>query len=335
MSMTLETAHCFAADLGGTKLAAAIADARGRIVAELTEPTDPRGGAHVAEQIASCADRLAQAVGIEAARVRHVMVGVPGAIDPLTGGLSLTPNIAGLQDFDVLGFLRGRFGPDVAIENDVNLAVLGEQALGCASRCRSAAFLALGTGAGLGLLIDGKLFRGAHGSAGEIADLPIGRDPLSQTGSVPGSFELEVGSLAILDRYRRQGGTAAVTVRDIFRLLEEGDEVAAAVLDTTARWVALAVATLQSLLDLELIVFGGSIGVRPELYERVRRVLPALFSRPVTIAPSQLGDRAGLIGAVWAAAQALRLHQESAQCAVATADRHAAREGSAECRPGE
>src|SRR5262249_57019100 len=116
-----------------------------------------------------------------------------------------------------------------------------------------------------------------------------------------------------VDRYRRQGGPAAITVRDIFRLLEEGDEVAASVLDTTARWVALAVVTLQSLLDLELIVFGGSIGVRPELYERVQRALPALFSRPIAIAPSRLGDRAGLIGAVCAAAQTMRQSPEPAQ----------------------
>lgn len=304
--MAAESTHCFAADLGGTKLAAAMVDARGQIVAELTEPTDPRGGAHVAEQIAGSAGRLAQTVGIETARVRHVMVGIPGAIDPLTGRVSLTPNVAGLQDFDILDYLRGRFGADVKIENDVNLAMLGEQALGCASQCRNAAFLALGTGAGLGLLIDGKLFRGARGSAGEIADLPLGRDPISQTASTAGAFELEVGSLAIVDRYRRQGGANAATVRDVFNLLQAGDAVAASVLDTTARWVALAVATLQSLLDLELIVFGGSIGVRPELYERVRQVLPALFSRPINIAPSRLGDRAGLVGAVCAVAQALR-----------------------------
>ena len=307
-----ETAYCFAADLGGTKLAAAIADAQGRIVAELTEPTDPRGAAHVAEQIAACADKLAQTAGIEVTRARHVMVGIPGAIDPRTSRVSLIPNIAGLEDFDVLGFLRGRFGADVAIENDVNLAMLGEHALGCASHCRNAAFLSLGTGAGLGLLIDDKLFRGARGSAGEIADLPMGRDPASQLPSSGGTFELEVGSLAIVDRYRQQGGTAAATVRDIFRLLEQGDTVAASVLDTTARWVALAVVTLQSLLDLELIVFGGSIGVRPELYERVRRTLPALFSRPITIAPSRLGDRAGLIGAAWAAGHALRQNLEPA-----------------------
>jgi predicted NBD/HSP70 family sugar kinase len=303
--MTRESNYCFAADLGGTKLAAALADARGRIVAEMTEPTDPRGGAFVTQQIAACAEKLAQSVGI-VTRPGHVMVGVPGAVDPRTGRVSQIPNIAGLEDVDVLGLLRGRFGPDVAIENDVNLAMLGEQTLGCASGCHNAAFLALGTGTGLGLLINGKLFRGARGAAGEISDLPIARDPASQVPSSIGAFELEVGSVAIVDRYRRQGGTTAATVRDIFRLLEEGDEVAASVLDATARWVALAVVTLQSLLDLELIVFGGSIGVRPELHERVRLALPSLFSRPITIAPSKLGDRAGLIGAVCAAARALR-----------------------------
>ena len=304
--MTRDPEFCFAADLGGTKLAAAIADARGSIVAELTEPTDPRGAAFVAEQIGACANKLAQTAGIDAKRMRHVMVGIPGAIDPRTGQVSLTPNIAGLESFDILGFLRSRFGPDVAIENDVNLAMVGEHALGCASRCRNAAFLSLGTGTGLGLLLDDKLFRGTLGSAGEIADLPIGRDPAVQPFSAANAFELEVGSIAIVDRYRRQGGTGAVTVRDIFTRLEQGDAVAASVLDITARWVALAVVTIQSLLDLELIVFGGSIGVRPELYDRVRQTLPVLLPRPIATAQSQLGDRAGLIGAAWAAGQALR-----------------------------
>src|SRR4029077_15760657 len=169
--MKRESAYCFAADLGGTKLAAAMADAHGRLVAELTEDTDQRGGPQVAEQIAGCAGKLAQTAGIEVTRARHVMVGVTGVVGPRTVRVFLHPNIAGLQDFDVLAYLRDRFGPDVAIENDVNLAMLGEQALGCASGCHNAAFLALGTGAGLGLLIDDKLFGGAHGAAGEIAYL--------------------------------------------------------------------------------------------------------------------------------------------------------------------
>ena len=72
--MTRETAYCFAADLGGTKLAAALADERGRIVAQLTEPTDRRGGVYVAGQIVTCAEKLAQSVGIETTQARHVMV---------------------------------------------------------------------------------------------------------------------------------------------------------------------------------------------------------------------------------------------------------------------
>ncbi|MFO1468366.1 MAG: ROK family protein [Steroidobacteraceae bacterium] len=311
--MTRDAEYCFAADLGGTKLAAAIADARGHIVAELTEPTDPRGAAYVADQIATCADRLAHSIGMDIARTPHVMVGIPGAVDPRTGQVSVIPHIAGLESFDILGFLRRRFGADAAIENDVNLAMLGEHALGCASRCHDAAFLSLGTGVGLGLLIDDKLYRGVRGTAGEIGDLPIGRDPTSQFPLAAGAFELEVGSLAIVDRYRRQGGTAAGTVRDIFKLLEQGDAVARSVLDATARWVAFAVVTLQSLLDLELIVFGGSIGVRPEFHGRVQEILPTLFSRPIAIAPSQLGDRAGLMGAAWAAGRALRQSVEPAR----------------------
>ncbi|MBS0374731.1 MAG: ROK family protein [Proteobacteria bacterium] len=297
--------HSFAADLGGTKLAAALADADGRVVAELNEPTDPRGAMKVAEQLVASAATLARQAGIDVSGVRQAMVGVPGAVDPASGRISLIPNIAGLDDFDLLGFLRDRFGPRVAIENDVNLAMLGEQALGCARHCRNAAFLSLGTGTGLGLLLDGRLFHGARGAAGEIADLPIGRDPTAGMPAAMGTFELEVGSLAIMDRYRRHGGRDASTVREVFRLVEQRDPVATAVLDETARWVAVAVATLQSLLDLELIVFGGSIGVRPELYERVRQELPVLFSRPIAIAPSELGDRAGLVGAAWAAAHAV------------------------------
>lgn len=299
--MTLQEPYCYAVDLGGTKVAAAIADARGEIVAELSEPTDPRGAPYVAEQIAACADKLATTIGLTITRPLPVMVGIPGAIDLRTSRVTLASNVAGFEGFDILGFLRERFGPAVAIENDVNLAMLGEQALGCAKHCRNAAFLSLGTGVGLGLLIDNQLFRGATGSAGEIADMPVGRDVASQFPPTGNSFELAIGSHAIVDRYRHQGGTGVTTVRDIFQRLERGDHVAASVLDTTARWVALAVVSLQSLLDLELIVFGGSIGVRPELYERVRLVLPTLFPRPIQIAPSQLGDHAGLIGAVWAA----------------------------------
>jgi len=304
-TLASDAAYSFGVDLGGTKIAAAIADFTGRIVAELTEPTDSRGEHHIGDQITAVAHKLALAARIDVAKLQSVTVGVPGAIDPATGRISLVPNIKGLADFDVLQHLRNQFGPVIALENDVNLAMLGEQTRGCARGCRNAAFLSLGTGAGLGLIIDGKLVRGASGAAGEIAHLPIGRDPTSLAALSTGAFELEVGSIGILERYRLEGRASIETVRDVFRLLHEGDQAAEAVLDQTARSIALAVTALQSILDLELVVFGGSIGVRPELVERVQRAIVTVFSRPVRTAPSQLGSRAGLVGAVCAAVDGL------------------------------
>jgi predicted NBD/HSP70 family sugar kinase len=303
-----DAAYSFGVDLGGTKVAAAIADFTGQIIAELTEPTDPRGAPHVVDQIIELAAKLTVTAGIDATKIQSVMVGIPGAVDPRTGRISLAPNIRGLADLDVLQCLRNDFGPGVELENDVNLAILGEVAQGCARGCLNSAFLALGTGAGLGLMVDGKLVRGASGAAGEIAYLPIGRDPTSLAALNTGAFELEVGSLAIVQRYRLEGRASITSVRDIFALLHEGDDVAESVLDGMARSIALAVTALQSILDLELVVLGGSIGTRPELVERVKREVATVFSRPVSIATSELGTRAALIGAVRAAVSRLHDH---------------------------
>jgi predicted NBD/HSP70 family sugar kinase len=297
-SLASDAAYSFAADLGGTKVAAAIADLTGQILAELTEATDPRGGRHIVDQLIELAAKLGASVGVDTAKIRSVVVGIPGAVDPRTGRISMAPNVEGLANFDVLQCMRNHFGPAVMLENDANLAMLGEVVRGCAQGCQNAAFLALGTGAGLGLIIDGRLVRGASGAAGEIAYLPIGRNPTSPSALSTGAFELEVGSLAVVQRYRIHGQASIASAHDVFNLLHAGDDIAKAVLDDTAHYIALAVTALQSILDLEIVVLGGSIGVRPELVERVQREMAAVFSRPVSIVPSELGTRAGLIGAV-------------------------------------
>lgn len=298
--------YCLGVDLGGTKVAGALADFTGRIVAEATEPTDPRGGRHVIDQIIGLATKLS--ASIQASKIESVMVGVPGAIDPRSGRISLVPNIDGLADLNVGQYLRNHFGGVVAIENDANLAILGELAQGCARECRNAALLAIGTGVGLGLVIEGKLVRGASGAAGEIGYLPIGQDLTSPAALSTGAFELEVGSLAMVKRYRVQGSASVSTAREIFARLHEGDVVAESVLNSIARSVALAVTALQSILDLELVVLGGSIGARAELVERVQHSIVRVFSRSVRVVASDLGSRAGIIGAASGAVSALHEH---------------------------
>jgi predicted NBD/HSP70 family sugar kinase len=307
--LVAEAAYSFGVDLGGTKIAAAIADFTGRIVAELTEPTNARGERHVVDQICALASKLRPNEIARGCGIQSVLVGAPGAVHPTTARISLAPNIDGLSHVDLLQSLKEQFGPVVAIENDANLAMLGEAFEGCARRHRNAAFLALGTGVGLGLIIDGNLVRGASGAAGEIAYLPIGSDTTSAAALAIGAFELEVGSLGIVQRYRVAGGLASITtVREIFSQLDTGDTIAAKVLDGAARSVALACTSLQSILDLEIIVLGGGIGAHAEFVSRVQSTMSTVFARPVTLVASALGTRAGVVGAVRGAVKQLHGH---------------------------
>lgn len=297
-ALVSNAAFCLGVDLGGTKVAAAISDLRGNILGEMTEPTESRGERHIFDQITRLAAKLAVSADVDVGKVKSVLVGIPGAVEPSTGKISLVPNIQAIADFDLLQRLRHRYGPVTFLENDANLAACGEVAQGHAQGARHCAFLAIGTGIGLGVIVDGKLVRGATGAAGEIGYLPIGEDTTSLEALSTGAFELEAGSIAIVQRYRTAGGDPVATVRDVFRLAEEGDEIAKSVLDTTAHSIALAITALQAILDLEIIVLGGSIGVRTELLARVQREIVKVFSRPVKIVTSQLGSRAGLIGAL-------------------------------------
>ncbi len=301
-------AYALGVDLGGTKVTAALTDLIGRIVVEATEPTDARGGRYVLKQIRTFCDRVCAEKGIDAARIKSIVVGTPGVVDPVTGSVSLVPNIKGLSDLNVRQVLAEHFDREVGVENDVNLAMLGEAWQGRARDCQNAALLSLGTGVGLGLIINGKLVRGACGAAGEISYLPVGPDTTSSDARAVGAFELEVGSVGILRRYRAISSKPVNTVRDIFTLLDEGDEAASAVLDATASTIALAITALQSIVDAELVILGGSIGIRPELVGRVQKQIGTVFGREVNIEPSALGARAGLVGALSLAIH--RLHND-------------------------
>ena len=144
--MTAPDACCIGIDLGGTKLAAALGDAGGALLHDFIEPTDARGGLHVAEQLVAAADRLLGMEGRSRTRVNAVVIGVPGVVEPRSQRISQIPHIRGLEDLDVAEYVSDRLGTRVELHNDVNLAMLGEHAIGGAVGCRHAAFLSLGTG---------------------------------------------------------------------------------------------------------------------------------------------------------------------------------------------
>ncbi|NBN79883.1 ROK family protein [Microvirga tunisiensis] len=289
-------AACIATiDLGGRKLRAAIADLACNVLAEVTEPTDPRGGRHVVDQMARLARSAADHNGIPQDRIRLAIVGVPGAPDQTTGRVLMSPNIPGLDEFDVRGALSGLIGTEVILENDVNLAVIGEHWAGSATGIEDLAYVAIGTGIGAGVMVGGELVRGAGNAAGELGFLPLGSDPFEPASLKVGALERAAATAGICARYASLTGRSA-DVPDIFAAAARGEIAAGQVLDETARNLALTIAVLTAVTNPGRVILGGSIGSRSELVERIRALLPLCSPAPVEIGVSSLGSRVTLVG---------------------------------------
>jgi predicted NBD/HSP70 family sugar kinase len=289
-------AYIAAVDLGGTKVRVAICDLSSHVLSEVTEPTHPSGGKAVVDQIAALCWAAAHKGGVPRERLRVAVVGAPGAPQPETGRVLLAPNIAGFDDMNIAGALEAALGFEAMIENDVNLAVLGESWLGAGQGIDNLAFIALGTGVGSGLMLNGQLVRGATNAAGELGFLPFGADPFEPESLRAGAFERVVGSHGIVGRYRNAVGHDA-TVPAIFEKANAGEAAAIAVLDETARLLARGIGAIAAISNPQKVILGGSIGARPEMVEKVRQVLPLCFPYPVEIESSLLGNHAALVGA--------------------------------------
>jgi predicted NBD/HSP70 family sugar kinase len=309
-AVTYEVQHrralVFGADLGGTKIHAALADLRGAVVADTFEATDARGGLFVVDQIAAMAHKLAATAGVGRELIRVGAVGIPGAVNARTRRLIMVPNIA---DFEQLAFedeLVGRVGFPVVAGNDVNMAAKGEQWLGEGRDADSFVFVALGTGIGMGIINERKIVSGTRGAAGEISTLPLGVDPFDARSFKAGALESAIGSAAISDRYAALGGRPNSSVEEIFDRIETGEAAAIATIDEVARTLAQAVLAVAAIVDPEKVVFGGSIGSRRELVERVEHYLARCMPAPVACTISRLGSGAGLLGTVATALERLR-----------------------------
>ncbi len=291
-----DAAYIAAVDLGGTKIRLAIADLACQVFAEEVVATDRRGGQFVVDQIAGLCAQAANHLNIPRERIRMAVIGAPGAPDAKTGRILLAPNIAGFDTMNVAAAFEKALGIDVILENDVNLAVLGENWLGQGQGIDNLAFIAVGTGIGGGLMVGGQLVRGAMNAAGELGFLPFGADPFDPESLRMGAFERVTASIGIMGHYAAASGETA-TVPAIFERAAAGDIHASATLDETAKYLARGISAIAAIANPEKVIMGGSIGLRPELIERIRTFLPTCFPYPVDIEASQLGPRAAIVGA--------------------------------------
>lgn len=303
-----EGGHVLGVDVGATNLRVAIADISSKVLCETAEPTHPQGGLRVLDQIVKLAVRLARDINSHPRRIRSIVIASPGVANPTSGAIDLAPNIMGLNQLDVGGILSEKLGSPVCIENDVNLALVGEIWRGCAQGAANVAFISLGSGIGLALSVDGHLVRGSNGAAGEIGYLPLAGGPYGLEAQEHGCLEYEVAAAGIVRRYRDMGGGPVEDARSVFERLERGDEVAAAVINHTAWLVALTAAIIIATVDPKLLVLGGSIGGRPEFAPRVAEQLSRLSARSIEIRSSTLSSRATITGALALALS--RLHED-------------------------
>ena len=275
-------------DLGSRFLRGAVADLAGRIRAR--QDVELRGadadGALAA--ISSLYGSLVDAAALPPERIDGVVLGIPGIVERSSETLRLTtPNIAGLEGRAFAAEVRERLGAAVALDNDINLAAVGERWAGVARGVDDFAFLSVGTGTGLGLVLGGELHRGRHGAAGEIDWALVGAgddfDPSAE------------GVASLAAELSWPGGDA----RDIFTAARRGDSLARTIVDRVARRIASHIAPLAAVADPELVVLGGGLGMNGDLLlEPVRTLLQQWLPYPPRVEISSLGESAVLMGAV-------------------------------------
>jgi glucokinase len=225
-------------------------------------------------------------------------------VEPRDGRVISAGNLAGWEDLPLRAILSRELGVSVAIDQDANTAALGERWRGCATNLASFVFLALGTGIGAGIILDGQLHRGFHSAAGEVGNFIVGREFLGRDRKGHGNLEMLIGSPAIKRRARQQvkrdlsAADAIDRADDDRRLAREAERI--------ADYVSIAVINIAALLDPEAIVFGGGTAAAgEELIGRVRERVTRELAHPPALVEAVLGEDAQVYGALYRALESL------------------------------
>ena len=295
-------------DVGRAWIRVAAADLSGAIVARRDERNRARGARALVESVATVAHDVVAAAGLTWKRVAHTVVGGPGVFDPESDRLRHAPNVPGWSRPGVMSSLREALPPTVALDNDANLAAIGERTYGSGRDARTFVYVSVGTGLGMGVIIDGELYRGAHGAAGEVGYLPLADDePGGPDARRRGLMEEAASADAVVRTAKRLGMTGATSAKRVFAAARAGDELARAAVESEANRLALVVGTVAAIVDPEFVLLGGGVGsntdlLRPPLERRLAELTP--LAPPV--AEGELGADATVLGAVASALDTAR-----------------------------
>jgi glucokinase len=297
-------------DLGASHLHYALADSRGNILREATEKIRPEEGPR--RMIRQMKEQIRELAGkAERRKVLALGVGVPSPVDTKRGVVAWANNLPGWTNIHLGHELEKAFRVPVFMENDANMAAIGEHWRGVAKGVKNFVFVALGTGIGTGVFIDGKLYRGRTGSAGEIFRMNVDWQRWKEDFPDTGYFESYVSGLGIAAEGRKALGapspSEAESLREerdayfVFEAFRQGNPKAAEVLESVFTMLGVGMANVVAILDPDLIVFGGGIAKgAPEFMlatvDRVVRRIHAAGTPPFRL--SSLGDKAQTYGAI-------------------------------------
>lgn len=282
-------------DVGGTKVLGVVVDDAGAVVASHRVPT-PSGGDAVVDAMLGVIGELRR----ERDDVVAIGAGVPGLVDR-DGVLRFAPNLPGVVELPVGRLLYDASRLPVTVDNDNTCALWGEHVAGAARNASDVVLVGLGTGIGGGLLLDGRLVRGAHGFAGEIGHMVVARGGIPCVCGRNGCWERYASGTA-LGRMAREAGIGE-RGEDVTAAAIAGDAAALALFDEFADWFAVGLVNLVHALDVSrCVIAGGLVEAGEVLLDAVRRAFGARLVAPdhrppVEIVGASLGERAGAIGA--------------------------------------
>ena len=316
--------NVIALDIGGTKIACGIYDDQRGKLSYSTAALGNRAGGRVGDLIADLIkDQVAEAK--ENARpVSGIGVSIPGIFYPSTGTV-WAPNIPDWEAFPLLKLIAELHEFEIQhinIVSDRTCYILGETWLGCAKGCENAIFLAVGTGIGAGILVDGMVLHGQDDIAGAIGWMTL--DPTFKTGyKTYGHFEYYASGQGLLrlagellqeapayTGFLKKGALEELSTHDLFTAYDQNDEIAAAVFERAVSLWGMATANLVSLFNPEIIIFGGGVfGPAIRFLDRIRnemeRWAQPISAKRVRLEASDLGSEAGMAGAAFAALQSI------------------------------
>ena len=306
-----------AIDLGGTKIRTALISNKGKIMAkEYSLTLADEGLEAVTGRIISGIDRLLRLKNLAPSQLHSISIAAAGAIDSEKGLITSSPNLPGWCDVPLRDIVKSKYGVDTFLMNDASAAALGEHEFGAGKGVNNLIYLTVGTGIGGGIIIDGKLYLGPSGSAGEIGHMTIDVNGQRCSCGNTGCLEtLASGTAMAKEAIKRikQGEKSSlteivggkienITAETVEVAARGGDSLASEVISEAATYLGVGMVNLVNIFNPEMIIVGGGVAKMGDLLlNPVRQVVQVrafqLPTQAVRIVQAQLGDDSGLLGA--------------------------------------